>query len=324
MNEEAERLHRKVQNHLNSHTLQEISRILIDSYRGGKNHVLRRFAEAAFTEDDHRETAPNRLFLKLIKFYHPDRTEALARESNRALERGDTASLSAFLKALSAGADGKELPGSSDQTGTPRRSGSGRSEGYERRDERYTYSFEEEYRYGEEDFGYRTYTPFEDEFGDPEAEAFVGPDIDFDFLSAVSAEYLGNLGMPLGPSDLAALEGELDLSGYGMSELDGIEYCRAVTRLNLTHNRIDNLYSLRYLVYLRELFLAENHIHSLDNLVELFNLEILDVSRNDIEELAPLIELENLKFVDARENPLRFSEEIRELERRGVVVLYDL
>ncbi len=323
---EDRRLYEELKKLLLTERLQNISRELIDSYRSGRNGQLRRYADSAFEGSGHTELPPNKLFLKLIKFYHPDRIEGLVLETERAFQNGDTASLESYHRALSVESNfgaGTSRRVFHTRTADSEESRTGRAADFS---EKYDYHFEEEYRFDEEDFGYRTGTFFEEDYydteDDREAGGFFSSDMEFDFFSAVKAELFGNLDIHPGPGDLASLEGELDLSGYGICELDGAEFCRNISRLNLSGNRIDNLYPLRGLIYLRELFLASNHIYTLDDIAGLGNLGILDISDNDVEELTPLLGMENLKFIDVRGNPLRRPEEIKRLEAEGVVVLY--
>mgnify|MGYP000045516872 CR=1 FL=1 len=144
---------------------------------------------------------------------------------------------------------------------------------------------------------------------------------EWDFIAALKSEYLGNLDYRLSPADFVALEGELVLAGYGLEETEGLQYCRNISRLDLSDNRITNLYDLQELLHLEELLLSHNRIEELEYLKELRNLEILDLSFNEIEDISVLLKLDNLKFVDLRGNPMRQSGLIKELQRRGVVVV---
>ena len=111
-------------------------------------------------------------------------------------------------------------------------------------------------------------------------------------------------------------------TAYGMEDTDGLQYCRNINRLNLSHNRISNLYDLQDLVYLNELLLSDNRIEEIEYLAGLENLEILDLSFNEVEDIKPLLSLDRLQFADLRGNPLRSRTTMRKLTQRGVVVLY--
>ena len=118
-------------------------------------------------------------------------------------------------------------------------------------------------------------------------------------------ELFGNVDLYPDAADLAKLEGELDLSDYDLSDLEGIEHCRSLTVLNLSRNNIDNVFPLKDLIKLEALDLAENDLEDADALGDLTNLKELDLSANDIDDVAFLDRLPFLKYVDLTGNPVR-------------------
>ncbi|WP_161568099.1 CotH kinase family protein [Exiguobacterium sp. SH0S1] len=82
---------------------------------------------------------------------------------------------------------------------------------------------------------------------------------------------------------------ELDLSGYGLTDLTGIEY-------------FDSLESLR---------LSQNSLTALPDLSSLTNLKVLDVSFNLLEQLPPLPP--NLEILDVEQNRLESLERVEDL-----------
>lgn len=291
--------------------LKELTRTILDLYRAKNEIKLRVYANSLFQEDDHRDLPAGKIFIKLVKVLHPDRLVGHLGRIEEARTAGDSKTLE-FYRAL------VNLDVAAAETHS----------------QRFAYDFTEEYGYGEEDFGYhredrsseyRTYGMDEEETG--EAGAFRGEDrddtveVEFDFIHAVKAEFFGNLENTILPVDLASLEGELDLSGYGILDTEGLQYCRHISKLNLSGNRISNLFDLKELFYLRELLLAHNLLDSIDYLAGLVNVEILDISSNEIEDFSPLLGMEKLQFVDVRGNGSVNPGVLEILNRRGVVVL---
>ncbi|WP_455383604.1 leucine-rich repeat domain-containing protein [Salinispira pacifica] len=303
-----EELHAEIRSKVTAEHLKELTVSLIDAYKARNMRVLERYADQLFGPPDGEREA-NELFLKLIKHLHPDRLNGILREVDDALARGDEQRLLFFGRIMSVR---KQLSV---------RRGAHESARYSR-DAQDRSDLREEYTFGREDFGYDTTAYNEGVFSEEEDEFYSEAEVDFDFLSAVKAEHLGNLDIEITAADLQYLEGELVLSGYELSDLDGLEKCVNLTVLDLSDNRIDNIYEVQFLRHLQELFLSNNHIVDIDVLRDLEDLEILDLSFNDIENASVLSDLPALRFVNLTGNPIGDRSPIEELERRSVVVLY--
>ena len=290
-----ETLYAEVKQQLTEDHLKELARTVLDDYKAKNIVKLRMYADALFQKETHAGVPLNKIFVKLIKKIHPDRYTAHVRTVENAFTQKDREILSFYKAMLMIDTTAKQSF-----------------------DKRFEYDFSEEYRYGEEDFGFDITD--HDRQDEENIESFRS--VDFDFVLALKAEYLGNLRYTLSPADLFAFEGELNLAGYGLEDTDGLQYCVNITRLDLSHNSISNLYDIQSLIYLNELLLSHNHIEQIEYLGGLENLEILDLSYNDIDDIGPLLSLEQLQFVDLRGNHLRTGGALSELKRRGVVVLY--
>jgi PKD repeat protein/sporulation protein YlmC with PRC-barrel domain len=108
------------------------------------------------------------------------------------------------------------------------------------------------------------------------------------------------IGKPSGDilrSDLAYLPGMLDLSGRGISNLAGLEYCTNLGWLGLRSNQISDLSPLAGLTNLSYLWLDSNQISALSPLAGLANLRQLGLSSNQISDLSPLAGLTNLSYL---------------------------
>lgn len=281
-----------LQSRFTKNRLQELSLKLIDAYKSKNHKQLRKYALVIFP--DSKDIGESKLFVKLIKYVHPDRLNYLLKEIDRAHREGDVKKLS-FYKTLV----------DSDQR------------------IKMTFTFEsnpdEEYVYSDDDFGFSTTVNFDDNY-DYEDQIDEYEDSN-DFISALKAELLGNMDYHLSPGDLFSLEGELDLSDCGIQDLTGLEYCKNISRLNLSGNDISNIYDIKGLEFLRELFLAGNSLTDIDHLAGMALLEVLDLSNNEIDDISPLLTLSNLQFLDIRNNEITDTSVIEELEKQGVVVI---
>lgn len=239
--------------------------------------------------------APHHLFMKAIQVFHPDRLTLFWNQIEQAVQSSDLRALEAFVRLL------EYHP--------------------ERASQRSAVDFEddeeEEYGFSPDDFGFDGEAGFGDEeFTEAAWEVNEGT-----FFSAVKRELFGNLEVYPDASDLAKLEGELDLSDYDLHDLEGIEYCVGLTILNLSRNNLDNVYLLANLLKLEALDLSENDLEDADSLGGLVNLKELDLSANDIDDVAFLDRLISLKYVDLTGNPVRNKAVIEGLEARGVIVI---
>jgi len=112
---------------------------------------------------------------------------------------------------------------------------------------------------------------------------------------------------------------EFELSGSGINDLEGIQFCIHVRILDLSGNRIHDLCPLWSLTLLEELNLADNRLEDIDTLSHLSNLRILDLSNNAIKDISPLMELGRLEYVDLSDTKVS-AKQITELEELGVTV----
>jgi len=133
------------------------------------------------------------------------------------------------------------------------------------------------------------------------------------------------IGKPKGPIYTTDLEGltELDATGWGITNLAGLEHCTNLEELDLEANQISDISPLSNLTNLEDLDLAGNQISDISPLSNLTNLEDLDLAGNQISDISPLSNLTNLEELDLRGNPLNDTSievYILQLEKRGVEV----
>ena len=289
-------LYREIKEKLSPSSLHKLTLALLEAKKKSNTVLLQSIHCHIFPEESSGRGDGNRLFMDLIRVVHPDRFEFISAELETAREKKDRTALEFYSRVLSA-SDLTE-PVSADPA-------------------RFEYSPDESWSYGREDFD-GGFTPRADDCSDYSVRE---ENADYDFIRAVQSEYLGSMEVQFNSSDLAALTGEVDLSDYGIIDLDGLEYCQSVTHLNLTHNRIDNIHEILSLYSLKELYLGDNMITDISGLEGLEQLEILDISNNDIEDISPLLNLPKLEFVNTEGNPVRPNSVVRTLKERGVFII---
>jgi len=96
--------------------------------------------------------------------------------------------------------------------------------------------------------------------------------------------------------------GILDASGRGITNLEGIQYCKSLSELDLRDNAIADLGPLSNLIGLTTLDLSSNEIVDLVPLSSLAHLTILRLGNNHISELEPLA---GLAATDLQEETLK-------------------
>jgi hypothetical protein len=272
----------------------EISLKIISAYKSKNFGMLRRMAARLLGSPAIENAKGNKLFFTLIKYFHPDRFISIMKDIDLSFANNDIAKLQFYKNLFTSGIDSKD---------------SGKRD--------FAFETEEEYGYDIVDMEEDMF----DFFGNEANDALSETDEDFDFYSAVKSALYGNLDFQVEQEDLEFLAGELNLADYNLEDLDGLEYCVRITSLDLSNNRISNLYEIESLEDLRELYLADNFINDIDYLKGLANLEILDLSGNDIEDVSALLGLEHLQFVDLRNNPISNFDAVDALKARSVVVI---
>ncbi len=283
--------------------LKDMSIEVISRYKKKDHGYLANLAERLGISS--AETGISRVFAQLIQLYHPDRLKKILGEIELHKKNGNAEELTR-IKGIYL-VDLKKVQARS-----------------------FPIEHEEEYVYEDEEPGYDEYEEYYDdeedisrdhEYEDEVSEETVA-DGEYGFIEAVNDLYLGNLEYELTLADLQNLEGDLDLSGFELEDLTGVEYCVNITSMNLSGNRIYRIHQLSGLVKLEVLYLSNNRIDDITFLEGLTELRELDVSFNDIEDISVLLELPNLQYVNLVENPVSDETIIEELQDNGVIVIF--
>jgi hypothetical protein len=125
--------------------------------------------------------------------------------------------------------------------------------------------------------------------------AVHGPMVTFADLNIEAAVRL-EIGKPEGAiytSDLKGLSA-IDVSGRNITNLSGLDYCTALTQLQLDDNKIDDITPLSHLTNLSYLELNGNQIHDISALSHLTNLRNLYLADNEISDITSLSNLVSL------------------------------
>lgn len=300
MDERIEDLYRELAGKITRERLKELSVDIIDRYKRKDVDGLRGYAALLRMGEGAPEAG--RLFAAIIQRYHPDKIAIIRREIESMRADGNVAGLVEMREVYLS-----EI--------RPARVDHGED-----------FEYEEEFSFEGDDFGYTEKSEFDEEeqgvheYGEDrdEAESSGG----YGFVEAVNGLLFGNLDFSVDDNDLAGLEGELDLSDFEITDLEGVEYCVNVTVLNLSGNLIRRIGPLALLRRLTSLFLADNAIENIDCLVELPGLRELDISFNRIEDISVLEGMETLVYVNVLGNPLADMDTVERLMKRGVIVIY--
>ena len=108
----------------------------------------------------------------------------------------------------------------------------------------------------------------------------------------------------LGGATFTSDAAELDLSGWGLGSVEGLEHFLQLRRLVLTGNALADLSPLQGLTALEELALGSNQIRDLSPLEGHRALRRLDLSRNAVYDIAPLNGMVWLEELDLSYNQI--------------------
>lgn len=115
-------------------------------------------------------------------------------------------------------------------------------------------------------------------------------------------------GKQLRQSDLMKLAGGLDLSGKGIANAEGLQYCVNVTAINLSGNKLTSLpAAMKNLIHLDTLSLADNKFTKFPDVLGKFPaLTTLSLRGNALDKLPATlnVDLTSIKWLDLSDNKL--------------------
>ncbi|MFW5657651.1 MAG: leucine-rich repeat domain-containing protein [Bacteroidota bacterium] len=142
---------------------------------------------------------------------------------------------------------------------------------------------------------------------------------DISFFEAMKRKIYGNIDIDLPPYFLEDLD-ELEMADYELNNLDGIEYCKYLVKLDLSGNKLFDLNGLHGLNRLEELYVNENELTTVDICSRLKRLRLLDIAHNQVEDISYLSGLNNLEYVNLVGNPVP-AYQVEQLREQGVIVI---
>lgn len=129
-----------------------------------------------------------------------------------------------------------------------------------------------------------------------------------------------DLDAPITKSQLSKLEGSLELYYKNITDIDGLQYCNNVNKIDLNGNNISDLSPLKGLKNLKWLNIANNKVSSLNELKDLSNLNWLDFDNTNIEDLNPINGLTNLDFLSFNNAKVKDISAINELTKLQSII----
>ena len=285
-------LYLRLKEEVSEKKLKEISSESIDAYKAKNFSLLRRYASCIGLEvTAHRK---NRLFSRLIQTYHPDKYNLIIRGIESSFKSNDFKTLKQYERMFI----------------------------FHRADGTLDLNYSEDYDLDTDDFRQFGMDVVDDGYFDRDEDDETGSTVEMDFYEALQRELCGDVKYTLSSFDLNSLDGELDLSDYGISHLEGVEHLTNIVSLNLSGNGIGDIGPLASLSNLESLFISENCIRDMETLRKLSGLREIDVSFNDIERADPLLSLENLEYVNLVGNRIADESVLDTLRDKGIIVVY--
>ncbi|MFU0823638.1 leucine-rich repeat domain-containing protein [Clostridium sp.] len=107
----------------------------------------------------------------------------------------------------------------------------------------------------------------------------------------------------------------MDLNHNNIEDLEGIQYCVNLKKINLSYNKISNIDNLRNLKKLEEINLFNNNIEDISALSNLSKLKKIDLAKNRIKDVTPLGSLKNLQELDLYSNHIENIEVLSQLKK---------
>ena len=103
--------------------------------------------------------------------------------------------------------------------------------------------------------------------------------------------------------------------GKGIKNLEGLQYCKSLMKIDLEKNEIVDLSPIKELKLLQSIDLSSNRIETLEPIAELVKSQYLQLSKNAIVDLGPLAKMSNLRSLYIADNKIKSLEPIVGLKK---------
>lgn len=315
-------LYERLKSEFTKEYLEGVSVRLIEWFRGERRGEIRKLYRRVYSPEIHGEFQenPTREFFALIKSFHPDRLQSYRDKIEAYYSARDRNGLEALRLLVGLRLDDARphTPPQSSPQSSPAPEYEAEAADVDFDSRAWAHDLNEDF----DEF----FDPQDEPDGDEadESDGAFGTDVEEnrkEFLAALVLEEPGLKNEPLTESLLASLEGELNLSGYGIDDLTGLEFCTNLESLNLAGNCIESIDEIAKLRGLRRLYLSDNEIRDIAGLGELELLEELDLSFNPVEEISALLDLPALQLVNLVDCPLEPGQ-LERLKARGITAIH--
>jgi len=278
---------------------------IINIYRSGEYDKIREITRLVSEYVDVYDDKVHKCFSKLIMTYHPDKSAAYLKDIEQIMKSAQPGRINNYAHIL--------LLQDLDKIVVP--------EHFEDIDYHPEYRWDPETRRPRTKF---TNDPagwiYDDEdYSAYEYETYFNSESQKSFFSALKIRLYGTEEVDLPFYYLEEME-DIDLSGFEIEILDGIEHCKYVRNLDLSANKISDISEIVNLVNIEELYLQNNQIGLIDVLYNLRKLRMLDISANEIDDISPLFGLPKLEYVNIMNNPIPKSQ-INTLRNNDILVI---
>lgn len=146
----------------------------------------------------------------------------------------------------------------------------------------------------------------------PEVSVFLDKRLEDAVRQQVFAKRYTN--SPLTAADVANVS-TFNGNGKGITNLAGLEHCKALAAVDLAGNAIADLSPLKGLKQLQYLNLATNKLKTIAPLATLPALQYIEISQNQVADLAPIGGLTNLASLYAGHNRIKSAGSLTNLPR---------
>lgn len=289
---QTEELHQKLVQAYSLSNLNKISLTLIKLYKDKKYSVLRKIADHISNSICIEIDESGKGFSKFMMLYHPDRADFHLMEIDRLAKEDNYEDLLSYAHILQLSRI-EELESALNS--------------YEDVD------YSPVYEWDIESKGF-SYFYEQDEKQDTKAQTQVF----CTFYDAIKNRMFEDPKMEFPSYYLEDID-EIELASSGINELEGLEYCKHVKKLDLSDNCIFDLSLFFSLSYLEELDLSDNEIELIDTLGNLEHLKSLNLSNNPVSDITPLLDLPWLEYIDLKDTNVPEAQ-IKMLTDLGIIV----
>jgi internalin A len=109
--------------------------------------------------------------------------------------------------------------------------------------------------------------------------------------------------------------------GKGIKNLEGLQHCKAIMKIDLANNEISDLAPIAELKQTQSLDLSGNQIANLESLKNLILMQYLQLSKNRIQDLSPIAGMQKLNALYLNENQVSNVQPIVGLKKLATLQL---